>query len=726
MAKSLVLKVLCLLLGLGFVRTPQAQHRSIAREWNEILLDAIRNDFARPTVHARNLFHASIIMYDSWAFFQQGRPTYLLGRDLHGFQSKMPSSPQRDPGDAEIREVLSVAMYRLLEYRFRSSPAYPSLIREMRNKMEEWGYSGYFSDPPNGLAILGEEISGYVIEYGLQDGSNERMNYSNQFYQTVNEALDPELPGNPTLTDPDRWQSLDLGMFIDQSGNPIDGAIDFLSPEWGYVSPFALTEEDQTTGFREREMVIYHDPGPPPLFSDEDNTLYKWGFELVAIWGSHLDPADEVMWDISPGRIGNIPGLPETFTEMLEFYNLQDGGDPSLGWDQNPATGLPYEPQIVPRADYVRVLAEFWADGPDSETPPGHWFTILNYVNDHPLLEKRFKGEGEILEELEWDVKAYFVLGGAMHDAAISAWSIKGWHDYIRPISAIRYLADQGQSTFPEGASYDPNGISLHDGLIELVASGDPLAGENDEHVGKIKLYSWRGPDYIDDPDTDIAGVDWILAEHWWPYQRPTFVTPPFAGYVSGHSTFSRAAAEVLTLLTGDEFFPGGLGEFEAKKNEFLVFEEGPSQDIVLQWATYRDASDQTSLSRIWGGIHPPMDDIPGRLIGIEVGIDAFNFAERVFENDFVLAQNSLDTKLKVFPNPATSGNTISIETGFGFTEMDVKLIDLQGRALYHEQILPDQSEQILVNLPEIWSGLFLLLIEIDGQQSTRKIRIGK
>ena len=47
------------------------------------------------------------------------------------------------------------------------------------------------------------------------------------------------------------------------------------------------------------------------------------------------------------------------------------------------------------------------------------------------------------------------------------------------------------------------------------------------------------------------------------------------------------------------------------------MFEEGPSVDVVLQWATYRDASDQCSLSRIWGGIHPPADDIPGRIIGV-------------------------------------------------------------------------------------------------------------
>ena len=152
-----------------------------------------------------------------------------------------------------------------------------------------------------------------------------------------------------------------------------------------------------------------------------------------------------------------------------------------------------------------------------------------------------------------------------------------------------------------------------------------------DENVGKIKLYAWRGPDYVTDPEVDQAGVGWILAERWWPYQRPTFVTPPFAGYVSGHSTYSRAAAEVMTLYTGSEYFPGGKSGFEVKANEFLVFEEGPSVDMTLEWATYRDASDQCSLSRIWGGIHPPADDIPGRLIGMEIGPDAFSLARDYF-----------------------------------------------------------------------------------------------
>ncbi len=339
---------------------------------------------------------------------------------------------------------------------------------------------------------------------------------------------------------------------------------------------------------------------------------------MVSLWGSHLDPSDGVLWDISPNSIGNIDInlFPNSFEDYAGFYNYFDGGDISLGHSINPYTGQAYEPQSVPRADYARVLAEFWADGPDSETPPGHWFTILNYVSDHDLFEKKFNGQGAILSALEWDVKSYFILGGAMHDCAITAWGIKGWVDYIRPISAIRYLCELGQSSDSSLPNYHMAGIPLVDGFIEMIEEGDLLEGDSKENIGQIKLYSWKGHDFIEDSDTDVAGVGWILAKKWWPYQRPSFVTPPFAGYISGHSTFSRAAAEVMTLITGDEFFPGGMGEFIAKKDEILVLEKGPSVDVKLHWATYSDASYQTSLSRIWGGIHPPVDDIPGRLIG--------------------------------------------------------------------------------------------------------------
>jgi hypothetical protein len=358
---------------------------------------------------------------------------------------------------------------------------------------------------------------------------------------------------------------------------------------------------------------------------------YIWNFMTALIWSSHLDPTDGVMWDISPTSIGNRDELPESIADYPEFYNQMEGGTTSPGHAINPATGQPYAPNMVPRADYARVLAEFWADGPDSETPPGHWFTILNYVSDHEAFEKKFMGEGPVLDDLEWDVKSYFMLGGAMHDAAVSTWGIKGWYDYLRPISAIRAMASRGQSSDPGGESYHPAGVPLVPGYVEVIAEGDPLAGNNDEHLGEIKIKAWRGHNAINNVDVDEAGVGWILASTWEPYQRPSFVTPPFAGYILGHSTFSRAAAEVLTALTGDEYFPGGMGVFVAEQDEFLVFEDGPSVDVELQWATYQDAADESGLSRIWGGIHPPCDDIPGRQNGIVIGQDAFAKAVTYF-----------------------------------------------------------------------------------------------
>ena len=66
----------------------------------------------------------------------------------------------------------------------------------------------------------------------------------------------------------------------------------------------------------------------------------------------------------------------------------------------------------MPAGDYYRVLAEFWADGPASETPPGHWFVLANYVTDHPALERKIAGAGPIVDPLEWDVKLYLALGG--------------------------------------------------------------------------------------------------------------------------------------------------------------------------------------------------------------------------------------------------------------------------------------------------------------------------
>ncbi|MFY0607687.1 MAG: VCBS repeat-containing protein [Cyclobacteriaceae bacterium] len=691
---------------------------SVARIWNEVLLEAIRNDYARPTIHARNLYHASIAMYDAWAVYhsEQAQP-YLLNQTLHGFTNNFDGFETNEEIDIALEKTISYAMYRLIAYRYRNSPKYDETESIINQIMDMLGYDPNITSVnlKSGDPIaLGNYIANAIIQYGLQDGSREERGYDNAYYSPTNKPLQPDFSGNATISDPNRWQPLSLSQFIDQAGNPINtNTPEFLSPEWGSVDGFALSNNNVKTYVRdENNYQVHFDPGPPPMLDTINNTddseLYKWNFSLVSIWSSHLDPNDGVIWDISPKSLGNIDinKLPSLLINHPTFYD-NDGGDLSEGHSINPVTGMPYKEQRVPRGDYTRVLAEFWADGPDSETPPGHWFTLLNYVSDHPLFEKRFEGQGELLNDLEWDVKAYFLLGGAMHDAAIAAWSIKGWYDYIRPISAIRYMADRGQSTDPNLPNYDIGGIPLVDGLIELVTENDELSGGNNEHLGKVKLYAWRGHHEVYDFETDVAGVGWILAEDWWPYQRPSFVTPPFAGYVSGHSTFSRAAAEVLTMITGSPYFPGGLGEFVAEKNEFLVFEEGPSQDVVLQWATYRDASDQCSLSRIWGGIHPPADDIPGRIIGEKIGQQAFEFGKQYFKPTPLQSKLPSESNI-VYPNPVNSGGMIH------FTKVikgQVLLIDLSGKVI----ILAPLSDN-LIQLPKLPKGLYVL--KTDGMES--------
>src|SRR5258705_3479525 len=150
------------------------------------------------------------------------------------------------------------------------------------------------------------------------------------------------------------------------------------------------------------------------------------------------------------------------------FGNNTLGTNDGTGHAANPATGLPYAPNLVKRGDFARVLAEFWADGPTSETPPGHWNVIANSVADNTNFVKRIAGAGPVLDNLESDVKVYFALNAAVHDAACAAWSLKRYYDGGRPISFVRYMAMIGQCSDSTKQPYSPNGLPLISNLIEL------------------------------------------------------------------------------------------------------------------------------------------------------------------------------------------------------------------------------------------------------------------
>lgn len=649
--------------------------QSVGRIWNELQLNAIRIDLARPPVQARNLFHVSLAMYDAWAAYDNTATTYLLGKTINGVTYPFTGVPVPSNLDEARKKAISYAAYRVLKSRYAISPNWYITSYSLDSAFASLGYNSsitgtnYSSGDP---AELGNYIAEKVMSMGITDGANQSNNYAGTGYSPANPPLLLYNPGNSTMIDPNRWQPLTFVTCIDQNGNPCGTATpSFICPHWGKVYPFSMPPSTATTYIRSGvNYPVYNDPGTPPLLSTTSATntasqYFKWGHSMVSVWSSHLNPNDTTMWDISPNGKGNVQNYPSSnsYAALQAFYDFNNGKtEMGNGYTLNPVTGLPYTPQLVKRGDYTRVVSQYWADGPTSETPPGHWFTLLNKVSDYPGFQKQIGGAGPVCGNLEWDVKSYFILGAAMHDAAITCWGTKGWYDSPRPISMIRKLAAYGQSTSTSLPNYSPAGIALIPGYIEQVTLSDPpdLRGVGNVNLNKIKIKAWKGFSsiaYNGSTPLNAAGVGWILAENWMPYQRETFVTPPFAGYYSGHSTYSRAGAIIMTQLTGSPYFPGGLGEYVIPANSnFIGFETSPATEIRLQWATYKDASDEASLSRIWGGIHPPFDDIPGRIAGEQIGNQVFSKAITYFNNEVVSVELYMNQT-----NPVCSGNSITL-----------------------------------------------------------------
>ncbi|WP_345559449.1 vanadium-dependent haloperoxidase [Nonomuraea rosea] len=208
--------------------------------------------------------------------------------------------------------------------------------------------------------------------------------------------------------------------------------------------------------------------------------------------------------------------------------------------------------------DRQKAIAEYWADGPASETPPGHWSLFAQQVSarDHHGLDQ--------------DVKMFFSLTNSVMDAGIASWEVKRDHDSGRPITTIRFLY-KGQ-----------------------------------------QIPTWGG--------RVIDGATWV------PYQAATFPTPPFAEYVSGHSTFSAAAAEVLKRFTGGDAF--GSQAVIAQGSSQVEPGVTPAQDVTLRWPTFTEAADQAGVSRRYGGIHFKLGDLEGRALGRSVGTAAWERAK--------------------------------------------------------------------------------------------------
>ena len=164
-------------------------------------------------------------------------------------------------------------------------------------------------------------------------------------------------------------------------------------------------------------------------------------------------------------------------------------------------------------------------------------------------------------------------------------------------------------------------------------------------------------------------------------------------------------------MLTGDEFFPGGMGTFDIEQNNFLVFEQGPSQNMTLQWATYRDASDQTSLSRIWGGIHPPIDDIRGRIIGDKIGKESFNLALNYFNGTLSIGDEEQIASTKLYPVPFK--NEFNITSDYNGL-LTVELYSIDGKQVISNAISKN-SRTVSVNTQTVSPGFYIVKLRDEA-----------
>jgi hypothetical protein len=330
------------------------------------------------------------------------------------------------------------------------------------------------------------------------------------------------------------------------------------------------------------------DPNGVPGVSYSDTTHYQpvntwntvtdpWRWQPLCVpivtSGTPCPSTNAVQKPLTPQWGSIIPFGIDTTTHMP--YELEQLPGPRKLADGS------YDPTDIDQAlrdtsnltDAQKATAEYWADGPHSEFPPGHMATFAQALS-------RMRNDS-----LDQDVKLFFALGNALMDASISAWECKFLpsDNFVRPVTAIR------------------------------------------ERYKNQQVTSWLGPN---------RGFGHVLGQDWQPYQALDVVTPPFPEYVSGHSTFSAAGRTILGIFYGTDNFnakvtiPAGSSRVEPK----TATQPGvPAKPITLSWTNFRYAAEQAGLSRQYGGVHFEHGDKDARAAGSSVGKNAWAKAVTYF-----------------------------------------------------------------------------------------------
>lgn len=408
------------------------------------------------------------------------------------------------------------------------------------------------------------------------------------------DQLMTDLGFDPTLESTDPTTAAGVGNIVAQE------LIDFRQQDGsnqlnGYVDTTGYTPVNSGP-----DNVLEIDRWTPEFRVSDDTTSGLQSF-LTPQWGSVTPFSDEEDFTLK---------TPEPFLLVEGSVSLAEKTITLADGTVLPITpdlvGTVINPKFIQQAEDVvkysaqltdkqKLIAEFWENGGGSPFPPGTWVTFGEYVSARDS------------NSLDDDVKLFFKLGNAVLDAGIQAWDAKIETDYVRPVRGIRALGELG-----------------------LIGTFDPEVGEN-----VIRAY---------DRETQTTQV--IPASQFVTYQGPQFgFSPPFAEFVSGHSTFSAAAAQVLKAVTGSDHF-GGTVLFQPGESRF---EPGitPNRRTRLSWNTFTDGSNEAGISRRFGGIHFLDGDLQGRLLGRRVGQAVLEQADFYINGgeDLTEAQTLIGTK---------------------------------------------------------------------------------
>ncbi len=117
----------------------------------------------------------------------------------------------------------------------------------------------------------------------------------------------------------------------------------------------------------------------------------------------------------------------------------------------------------------------------------------------------------------------------------------------------------------------------------------------------KYAYNAWRPITLADGAGTAVNSAIETIA-NW----TPLLTTPPFPEYVSGHSTFSGAAAAVLTSIFGDNY-------------SFTATSVG-LPGVTRSYTSFDEAAEEAGMSRIYAGIHFLFSDLDGLASGQALG----------------------------------------------------------------------------------------------------------